>query len=68
MGEPAGVDRGPEGFEIGLPGQLGIQRLQPLRPDLSGRQQNLRGLEITRRILRLGRRQRPRGARSPGLG
>jgi len=31
MGEPTGVDRGHEGFEISLPGQLGIQSLQPLR-------------------------------------
>ena len=31
MGQPAGVDRGHQGFEIGLPGQLGIQGLQPLR-------------------------------------
>ena len=30
MGEPAGVDRGHEGFEVGLSGQLGIQSLQPL--------------------------------------
>jgi len=31
LGEPAGVDRRYQGFEIGLPGQLGIQALQPLR-------------------------------------
>ena len=30
-GEPPGVDRRYQGFEIGLPGQLGIQALQPLR-------------------------------------
>ena len=31
VGEPAGVDRRYQGFEIGLPGQFGIQALQPLR-------------------------------------
>ena len=31
VGESAGVDRGYQGFEIGLPGQLGVQALQPLR-------------------------------------
>ena len=31
LGEPAGVDRRYQGFEIGLPGQVGIQALQPLR-------------------------------------
>jgi len=31
MGEPAGVDRGHEGLEIGLPGKVGIKSLQPLR-------------------------------------
>ena len=31
VGQSAGVDRGHQGFEIGLPGQLGVQALQPLR-------------------------------------
>jgi hypothetical protein len=31
LGESAGVDRRYQGFKIGLPGQLGIQALQPLR-------------------------------------
>jgi hypothetical protein len=30
VGEPAGIDRGYQGFEIGLPGQFGVQALQPL--------------------------------------
>ena len=93
VGEPAGVDRGQQGFEIGLPGQFGVQALQPLRgpqherrrvaapsqrerdlrphplrarlvqlarrPDLSRHQQGLRGLEVSRCVLRLGRRQSP---------
>ena len=93
VGEPAGVDRSQQGFEIGLPGQFGVQALQPLRgpqherrrvaappqrerdlrphplrarlvqlarrPDLSRYQQGLGGLEVSRCILRLGRRQSP---------
>lgn len=93
VGEPAGVDRGQQGFEIGLPGQSGVQVLQALRglqherrrvaapsqrkrdlrphplrprfvqlaprPDLSRYQQGLRGLEVSRCVLRLGRRQSP---------
>ncbi len=31
VSEAAGVDRGYQGFEIGSPGQLGVQALQPLR-------------------------------------
>jgi hypothetical protein len=93
VGQPAGVDRGQQGFEIGLPGQVGVQALQPLRcpqherrrvaapsqrerdlrphplrtrlvqlarrPDLSRYQQGLSGLEVSGRVLRLGRRQSP---------
>ena len=93
MREPARVDRGHQGFEVGFPGQPGIQGGQPLRgpqqerrriaapsqgkgdlrphplhprmaeraerPDLGRGQQGLRGLEIPRRVLRLGRRESP---------
>jgi hypothetical protein len=94
--EPAGVDPGHQGLDVGPPRQFGVQVLQPLRgpqqqrrgvaapaqrerdlgphpldaglaqfgqrPDLGRDQEGLRGQEIPRRVLGVGRGERPRGA------
>jgi hypothetical protein len=65
LGEPAGVDRRYQGFEIGLPGQFGVQALQPLRCPQherrrvaapSQRERDLRPHPLRARLAELARR------------